>query len=260
MDKVSVVVTTRNEEKHIGSCLASIPKENTEIIVVDNFSYDKTQDIAKEYTDKVYLFGNERSAQRNYGVQRATGKYVLYLDADMILTENVITEAIQSGADALYIPEQIIGIGFWIRVRNFERSFYNATVIDAIRFFRRDLFLRFDETLTGPEDWDFDRRMKFVAVPKIISSPLLHNEGRFNLKKYISKKVNYMKDFDAYKKKWGGDNNPTIRKQLGWYYRMFGVFTENFKWIRLVRHPILAMGMFALRFMVGITYLKKRLT
>jgi len=61
-----------------------------EIIVVDNNSQDKTKEIAYRYTDKVYNFGPERSAQRNFGVKQAAGKYILYLDADMVLSENVM--------------------------------------------------------------------------------------------------------------------------------------------------------------------------
>ena len=167
---VSVVVTTKNEEKNIESCLQSVRSQtfkNIELIVVDNFSEDKTAELAKKYTAEVYFKGNERSEQRNYGVQVAHGKYVLYLDADMILSANLIAECVdaceRNSADALYVPERIVGKGFWIKVRDFERSFYTGTVIDAVRFIRRDLFLQvegFDETLIGPEDWDFDRKIR----------------------------------------------------------------------------------------------------
>ena len=78
-------MTTRNEEANIGSCLRSIkaqtylsrrsnatlrdPQDNIEIIVVDNDSTDRTKEIALRYTDKVYNFGPECSAQRNFGVR-----------------------------------------------------------------------------------------------------------------------------------------------------------------------------------------------
>ncbi len=123
------------------------------------------------YFDPIYYnFGPERSAQRNFGARQANGKYILYLDADMRLSENVISECVEKCENnenlvALYIPEKIIGNGFWVRIRDFERSFYNATVIDCVRFVRRDKFLEidgFDEDLAGPEDWDFDRRIRDV--------------------------------------------------------------------------------------------------
>ncbi len=95
---VSVVITTKNEEKNIENCLRSIRSQtfkNIELIVVDNFSEDKTAEFAKKYTAKVYFKGNERSAQRNYGAKVASGKYLLYLDADMILSPNLIAECVE---------------------------------------------------------------------------------------------------------------------------------------------------------------------
>lgn len=198
---VSVVVTTRNEEKSIEDCLKSVKgqayrQDDIEIIVVDNNSNDKTKEIAERYTDKVYNFGPERSSQRNFGARQATAKYILYLDADMMLSENVVEECVEKcereGCIALYIPERIIGRGFCIRIRDFERSFYNATCIDCVRFIRRNKFLEingFDEDLTGPEDWDFDRRIKAVGRVDIIDSPIYHNEGELRLNKYLEKKV-----------------------------------------------------------------------
>ncbi len=159
---VSVIVTTRNEQMHIGNCLQSVetqtfPQERMEIIVVDNASGDRTKEIARNFTGRVYDHGPERSAQRNYGVEQAKGKYVLYLDADMILTDTVVSDCFEvcegDNCAAIYIPEIIVGSGFWVAVRNFERSFYNGTCIDGVRFVRRDLFLElggFDLSLTGP--------------------------------------------------------------------------------------------------------------
>ena len=52
-----------------------------------------------------------------------------------------------------------------------------------------------------------------------------------------------------------GAKDPIVKKQLGLWYRYFGVFIENGKWKRMIRHPILAKGMYLLRFMVGIQYI-----
>jgi len=264
--QVSVIITTKNEEKNIANCLKSIkrqvyPQDEIEIISVDNNSTDKTKEIALSYTDKVYNVGPERSAQRNFGVRQATGKYILYLDADMILSKNVVKECVEKCENedniALYIPERIIGKGFWIRVRDFERSFYNATVIDCVRFVRRDKFLElggFDENLTGPEDWDFDRRTRQVGRVDIIEAPIYHNEREFSLKRYLRKKSYYTEKIDRYINKWGGDDR-IIRKQLGFWYRYFGVFIEKGEIFKLVKHPVLALGIYFLRGVVGVTYM-----
>ncbi len=263
---VSVIITTKNEEINIEHCLQSVvaqtyPADKIEIIVVDNDSGDKTKEIAHRYSDKVYNFGPERSSQRNFGVRQTIAKYILYLDADMALSENVIKECVekceQESCIALYIPERIIGRGFWVKVRDFERGFYNATCIDCVRFVRRDKFLEihgFDENLTGPEDWDFDRRIKALGRVGIINSPVYHNEGELRLNKYLQKKAYYSQSFDRYIKKWGKDDL-TVRKQLGFWYRYFGVFCEEGKWKKLLMQPRLTLGMYILRVLVGIRYL-----
>jgi GT2 family glycosyltransferase len=183
----------------------------------------------------------------------------------MILSEKVVMECLGKSENedyaALYIPERIIGKGFLIDVRDFERSFYNATCIDSVRFVRREVFLEigsFDENLDfGPDDWDFDRRVRKAGNVGIIAAPLYHNEGRLNLKRYLEKKGRYSKSFEKYVQKWGEDDLE-IKKQLGIWYRLFGVFIEDGKWKKLLRHPVKTSGMFFLRFMVGITYLRSR--
>ncbi len=266
---VSAIVTTRNEAKNLQACLSSIavqtfPREKIEIIVVDNDSRDGTRDIAARFTDSIFNQGPERSAQRNFGARRARGTYILFLDADMVLSENVIGECVEKcgrdGLAALYIPEKVVGRGFWIRVRNFERGFYDGTVIDCVRFVRKDVFERaggFDENLTGPEDWDFDRRIKKIGTTGIAHAPLFHNEGGFSAGNYLKKKRYYARSFEAYIRKWGRED-AIIRKQFGFYYRFIGVYCEQGKALRLLRHPGLAMGMYFLRFLVGVSYLMNK--
>lgn len=268
---VSVVVTTMNEERNIDNCLQSIKEQSyplsaLELIVVDNNSVDDTAKIAKNFTEKVYIKGPQRAAQINYGVREAKGKYILYPDADMILSKEVVAECVAKceGENyiALYIPEKIIGDGFWIKVRDFERGFYNASCIDAVRFVRRDSFLAaggFDsENMAfGADDWDFDRRIKQFGKVTIITSPLYHNEGNFIIKNYIAKKANYSRTLNGYVEKWSKDD-PVTKQQLGVWYRLFGVFIENGKWRRLIRQPLLTAGMYLLRFRVAVAYLRSR--
>ena len=268
MIEVSVTITTRNEAINIGRCLASVDKQSygrdkIEVIVIDNSSIDNTQEVVRGYNCQLYTYGPERSAQRNLAAQKAKGEFILFLDADMELSEDVVLECIrkcrEEGLAALYIPEKIIGKGFWIKVRNFERSFYNATVIDCVRFVRKEAFLQingFDESLTGPEDWDFDRRIRERYPVGIINANIYHHEGVFNLKRYISKKMYYSSSFRKYKNKWGSSDR-IIKKQFGFLYRFFGIFLRKGNWIKLLLHPILTLGMYMLRFSVGLAYLSK---
>jgi len=266
---VSVVITTKNEEKNIDNCLKSIkeqdyPQDLIEVIVVDNNSTDKTKEVASNYTKRVFDKGPERSAQRNFGVEKSNGEYFLYLDADMILHRSVVKDCVDRIKKdpkiiALYVSEVVMGKTYFSRVRRFERSFYDATVIDCTRFIKKNSFQqvgRFDENLTGPEDWDLDKKLRRIGKTGLVRTPIYHNEAEFKLKKYLDKKGYYAKKFDTYISKWGR-NDPDLQKQLGLYYRFFGVFVEKGKWKKMFAHPFLTFGMFFLRFLVGLKFLSR---
>ena len=264
---ISVTITTKNEEKNIENCIKSILEQsykNIEVIVVDNDSTDKTKEIALRYTQNVFNKGPERSAQRNYGmIDKSNGEYVMFIDADMILSSNLVENCVNfinnNKIDALWIPEIVMGDKFFSKCRRFERTFYNGTSIDGARFFRKKKFVEvdgFDITMSGPEDWDIDKKIKRENIKLLDTkdSVIYHNEVEFNLKKYLSKKGYYAKSFDGYISKWGKDDED-IKKQFGLGYRYFGVFLENGKWKKLLSHPILAFGMYFLRFLVGVSFL-----
>lgn len=79
---ISVVIIAKNEQDRIKACLESV-KWADEIIVLDNGSTDKTKDIAKNYTDKIFSFNNlDFSSIRNKGMEKAVGEWVLFVDCD----------------------------------------------------------------------------------------------------------------------------------------------------------------------------------
>jgi len=295
---VSIVITTKNEEKNIPTCHDSIKGQsytNIEVIVVDNFSTDRTQEISKRYTEKVFSKGPERSAQRNFGmIDQAVGEYVMFVDADMILAPNLIEACVQrmqrGDCHALHIREIVLGVNFWSKVRRFERTFYDGTVVDGARFFLKSAFVEvggFDEELFklgSGEDWDIDKLIKLHGTIALLDDRLLqeqkwdpalfrflrargvvpsldkvliyHNETDFELFKYLKKKSYYAKGFDGYIQKWG-KNDPDIQKQFGILYRYFGVFIEEKKYIKLFSHPLLSMGMYILRLLVGMVFIMR---
>jgi len=271
--KLSVVIPTRNEVDNIANCIRAFDavRDDVEIIVVDNASTDETKKIAAELGAKVLDKGPERSAQRNLGWQTATADWVIVLDADMILSLETIEEILAIAStpvpcspfpipSAFYVPEVRSGSGLRLAARNFERSFYDATCIDGLRVIRRDWLEKvggYDENLVACEDWDLDRRLIAAgARTSLTKGHLIHNEAKQDLKKFLKKKAYYSTSVDAYRNKW--HNDAICRKQFGLAYRFFGVFVENGKWKKLLRHPILAVVMYAERILVGITYLLNR--
>ena len=74
----------RDEAESLGACLASVIRYVDEVIVVDTGSRDKTPDCAESFGANVHHFvwTESFSAARNYGLEKATGEWVLCLDAD----------------------------------------------------------------------------------------------------------------------------------------------------------------------------------
>ena len=178
-DKVSVIVPT-----HKGRDLMNLKWH----LMFDN----EYKEIELIIVDE----GKERSVQRNIGAERATGKFLLFLDSDMIphpfLIGNCVDLCNVKKARALYIPEIIMHHP----VKTFFRQFYNGTRIDAIRFIRKDCFVPFDETLTGVEDWDWDRRTDHLY--KLIAFYPVYHYTKGNLTRKI---FYYSRWIRAYKKK-----------------------------------------------------------
>ena len=91
MISISLCMIVKNEERVLKRCLDSVKDIVDEIIIVDTGSHDKTKDIAKKYTDKIYDFKweDDFSKARNFSFSKATKEYILWLDADdVILNED----------------------------------------------------------------------------------------------------------------------------------------------------------------------------
>lgn len=270
--KLSAVITTRNEEDNIANCIRAFDavRDAVEIIVVDNASTDGTQRLARELGAQVYEKGPERSAQRNFGWRHAAADWIVVLDADMILPQDLVDEILErvSGPSrqpddprAFWIPEVRTGTGLRTKARNFERSFYDGTAIDALRLFHRSVLEAtggYDENLiAGPEDWELDIRVLATGARcEVLKHHLVHNEKKLSFRRMLEKKAYYSKSMAAYRAKW--PNHPALKKQFGLAYRFFGVFVERGKWRKLVRHPLLAFVMYLERLSVGLTYLLNR--
>lgn len=90
MPNISAVIITYNEELFIGKCLASLEGIADEIVVVDSFSTDATEEICKKHNVRFikHAFEGFRD-QKNYALQLATYKNILSLDADEALSDKL---------------------------------------------------------------------------------------------------------------------------------------------------------------------------
>lgn len=248
---VSVVIPTWNSARTLKGCLEAIKKQsykNIEIIIIDNNSTDETKKIAKEYTNRVYNYGPERSIQRNKGIKEARGEFVLVLDQDMYLTRKVVQACLlqltQKNLIALVIPEISIGEGFWTKCVILERYVSNVLedgLNDSCRFFRKKDALKiggYDSGIVGAEDSDFHYRMKELGKIGKIKEYINHDEGRTRFWNRVKKKYYYSSAFREYLR----------RRPILAAAQFFPIKPAYFKHsLLLLKQPLVTIGMFTLR-------------
>lgn len=122
MKSISVVVSAFNEENKLAECLKSVAWAD-EIIVIDNSSTDGTARIAKKFTKHVYSQPNNPmlNKNKNYGFSKASGAWILSLDADERVSEKLAKEIqnkivnTEDAIDGYWIPRKNIIFGKWIK-------------------------------------------------------------------------------------------------------------------------------------------------
>ena len=133
--RVSVVVTTLNEEANLEACLAPLGAFG-EIIVVDCFSTDRTLDIARRFPAVIFSRPYESAArQKNWALGVARHRWVLVLDADEIASPALLHEIEEfdegSGIDGFWIRRESHYLGRPIRHCGWQRD-------KVLRFFDRE--------------------------------------------------------------------------------------------------------------------------
>jgi len=249
---VSAVIPTYNSEKTLEKCLKSIRRQtyrNLEIIVVDKFSKDRTVEIAKRYGARIIYDEGERTRAKNIGLKKAEGKYVLFVDSDMELSKEVVEECVNfiesdENIGGVIIPERSIGKSFWVKVRDFERSFYVGIEVESARFFRKDLALKvggFDEDVVFFEESTLPQKIEKLGynVRARIRAEILHHEENFSLLKWLKKKYYYGKTALNYIKRYEQYGSRQISP-----LRRFGLFLRD---KRFYSEPLLALGVLVLK-------------
>lgn len=121
MNSISVVIITFNEEANIGRCLESVKPIADEIIVVDSFSTDRTKEIALNSGANFHLRAWEGySAAKNYGNGLATKEWILSIDADEALSEELQNSMINfKTSDTEFNSFEVNRLtnycGYWVR-------------------------------------------------------------------------------------------------------------------------------------------------
>ncbi|MCK4859033.1 MAG: glycosyltransferase family 2 protein [Candidatus Omnitrophica bacterium] len=137
---LSVIILTYNEEKNIEECLKSVYDWVDEIFIVDSGSTDKTLEIAKSYTDKIYQhpfkdYGKQRNwAQDNLPINK---EWIFHLDADERVSselseelKGIFSRAVD-GTDGFLVSRKTVFMGRWIKYGGHYPAYH-------LRIFRKD--------------------------------------------------------------------------------------------------------------------------
>jgi len=241
---VSVIIPTKNSSKTLEACLESIKNQtykNIELIVVDNNSTDNTKEIAKKYTDKVFNFGPERSAQVNFGVEQANGEYVYKVDSDFVLDSEVVDQCVKKadeGFDAVVVHNSPdIRISWIAKIRKFEIDMYKYDISHSVaRFVKKEIYQKIggiNEKMIACEDYDFQNKLNRANFKTgFISAEALHLGEPTNLWDHLKKCYFYGKDLVNYRK----ENIEESKEQLSFFR---GVYFKNLK--KFIKHPFYSL-------------------
>jgi glycosyltransferase involved in cell wall biosynthesis len=176
-NRLSVVIAVKNEEKNIRDCLEGV-KWADEIVIVDDVSSDKTVEISRGYTQNIFFddsHGNFHK-NKNLGLDKALGDWILSLDADERVTVELAAEIrdaiIKDGKKGYYILRKNYFLGKWIKGCGWWPD-------NIIRLFKK-----------GAAEWP----LEIHAVPAIkdenavgyLKNPLIHYSYR-SLNQYFEK-------------------------------------------------------------------------
>lgn len=134
MNKISAIIIVKNGENLIKDCINSVSFCD-EVIVVDSGSTDKTLDIAKDMGAKVYVLeSDDFSALRNFGLEKAAGEWILYVDVD----ERASLELARDIKYKIVNSKNDYG-AYKIKRKNFYLGNYEWPFVEKIeRLFRKD--------------------------------------------------------------------------------------------------------------------------
>jgi len=211
---ISVIIPAYNEQEYISQCLKSLvsqdyPKNKYEIIVVDNNSKDKTQEIATEFRVKVI---NQKSgpvgAVRNAGARQALGELLAFIDADCVAP----TDWLSKGADLLKKKDSAYGGGCGLRADPcwIEKAWLleNKTppkeLLGCCIFIEKSIFFEvglFDEKVTSGEDTKLSNSLRNSDYQVIMTQEInvIHLGNPTTLKNFFLRQIwhseNYLQNW-----------------------------------------------------------------
>ena len=118
MAGISLCMIVKNEEKVLRRCLESAKRLADEIVIVDTGSEDRTREIARQYTSRVYEipWRDDFSQARNFSFSKADREYCMWLDADDVISEENLERMLEykermDGTEDVVMVKYAVGFG-----------------------------------------------------------------------------------------------------------------------------------------------------
>jgi glycosyltransferase involved in cell wall biosynthesis len=199
---VSVVICALNEEHRIRDTINSARNNNPcEIIVVEGGSLDNTAEVAKKYADRVFSVSNYGLGyKRNYGVCKASQKYILNLDADQVLENGALELMISEVESGNYAGVQatlksVVNDTYWEKAMEYglgaiQYKLTNAKIIGTPSLYKADIIkkINFDKKISGScDDTDLCYRMIGAGHKLGVSTAVCLQKHRGSFKTTIKK-------------------------------------------------------------------------
>jgi glycosyltransferase involved in cell wall biosynthesis len=198
---VSVVITVRNEERHLSQLLESLLAQDPplEIVIVDSESRDRTRGIAEEFarrapgTVRVLSKPGSRGIGRNAGVRAARGDVVAFTDGDCFADSGWVAAIRSAAATADVLAGRTVPVGkpqygHLERVELFQ-SGYDVTYPSCNLAYRRELFERlggFDPRFITAEDIDLNlRAVRSGAAIRYLPEAIVYHRMRATFVRFL---------------------------------------------------------------------------
>ncbi|MCM8792438.1 MAG: glycosyltransferase family 2 protein [Candidatus Omnitrophica bacterium] len=225
---LSVIILTYNEENNILKCLESIYNWVGEIIIVDSYSSDRTLEIARKFTDKIYQHPFQTHAKQwNWAFKNINFSYewCLVLDADQVVSQELSYELkelfknLPLDIDGYYIKRKYIFNGRWIRFGGYYSRY-------LLRLFKiKEVFCDENELV----DKHFYVKGKTKKLKNdLIEENLNENDISFWLKKHIHYAELLAKEEMIYKK----NKNRLIKPYF------FGSLDQKILWLKNIYYHL----------------------
>lgn len=246
MQTISLCMIVKNEETFINNCLNSVYKLIDEIVIVDTGSTDNTKNICKKYTNKIYdyIWDYDFGKARTYSFSLATSDYILWLDADDIITSDnyIKLQELKNNMDGsvgvynLWYDYRHDNLGKCIYtfyreriIKNTPDVYWDCIVHELLHFNKNNIITNTDIRITHTSNHDNSKKYIEYFEKKIDDGYKLNAREKYFYSTELIKNNNlekafpYIKSFINDKKyNFGYDNSYEISRGYNWlgdYYK-----------------------------------------